>query len=32
MDIIIEYDSSLIPNRPAFNDMVDNSYAEKALK
>lgn len=32
MDIIIEYDSSLIPQKPAFNTIVDNSYAEKATK
>ena len=32
MDIIIEYDSSLIPQKPAFNAIVDNSYAEKAIK
>lgn len=32
MDIIIEYDNSLIPQKPAFNAIVDNSYAEKAIK
>lgn len=32
MNIIIEYDKSLIPQKPAFNSIVDNSYVEKAMK
>ena len=31
MDIIQDYDSSLITNRPEFSKIVDNSYAEKAV-
>lgn len=31
MDIIIEYDDSLIPKKPAFNSLVDNSYAQKTV-
>lgn len=29
MDIITKYDSSLIPSRPPFNDIVNNNFAEK---
>lgn len=32
MDIIQDYDSSLIPQRPSFDKIVDNSYAQKAMK
>lgn len=32
MNIIEDYDSSLMPARPSFNKMVDNSYAQKAMK
>lgn len=32
MDIIEEYDKSLIKERPDFNKIVDNSYAEEAIK
>eukprot|EP00828_Plagiopyla_frontata_P048695 TRINITY_DN941_c0_g1_i2.p1 TRINITY_DN941_c0_g1~~TRINITY_DN941_c0_g1_i2.p1 ORF type:complete len:400 (-),score=55.24 TRINITY_DN941_c0_g1_i2:1567-2766(-) len=32
MDIIIEYDSSLISKRPDFNKIVDNSYSERVIK
>lgn len=32
MDIIGEYDKSLIPQRPEFNKIVDNSYAHKIIK
>lgn len=32
MDIIQDYDSSLIPQRPSFDEIVDNSYAQKAMK
>lgn len=32
MDIIEGYDKSLIPQRPEFNKIVDNSYVEKAVK
>lgn len=32
MDIIQSYKSSLIPERPAFNKMVNNSFGEKAIK
>lgn len=32
MDIIQGYDSKLIPSRPAFEKIVDNSYAEAATK
>ena len=32
MDIIIEYDSSLIPEKPQFSTIVDNSYAENSIK
>ncbi|WP_163194579.1 ABC transporter substrate-binding protein [Clostridium thermarum] len=32
MDIIQAYDSKLIPERPAFEEIVDNSFAEKAVK
>lgn len=32
MDIIQSYDSSLIPTRPDFNTIVNNSFAEKAVK
>lgn len=32
MDIIQAYDSKLIPERPAFEDIVDNRFAEKAVK
>ncbi|WP_294373176.1 ABC transporter substrate-binding protein [uncultured Clostridium sp.] len=31
MDIIEDYDNSLITERPEFSKIVDNSYAEKAL-
>ena len=30
MDIIIEYDETLIPEKPRFNKIVDNTYAKKA--
>ncbi|AKA71809.1 ABC transporter substrate-binding protein [Clostridium scatologenes] len=32
MDIIQSYNQSLIPQRPAFNKIVNNSFAEKAIK
>lgn len=32
MDIISDYDKNLISQRPEFNKIVDNSYAEKATK
>ncbi|WP_160673464.1 ABC transporter substrate-binding protein [Clostridium sp. C8-1-8] len=32
MDIIQSYKSDLIPSRPPFNKIVDNSFGEKALK
>ncbi|GAA0077625.1 ABC transporter substrate-binding protein [Clostridium sp. CTA-5] len=32
MDIIQEYDNSLIPTRPDFNKIVDNTYATNAVK
>lgn len=32
MDIISDYDASLMPQRPEFSKIVDNSYAEKAAK
>lgn len=32
MDIIQSYKSSLIPQRPAFNKIVNNTYGEKAIK
>ncbi|MGN0145024.1 MAG: ABC transporter substrate-binding protein, partial [Clostridium sp.] len=32
VDIIQDYDSSLITERPDFNKIVDNSYAENAVK
>ena len=32
MDIIQDYDASLIPKRPDFNKIVDNSYVQKAMK
>ncbi|MBN1068569.1 ABC transporter substrate-binding protein [Clostridium botulinum] len=32
IDIIQEYDKSLIPSKPDFNKIVDNSFAEKATK
>lgn len=32
MDIITDYDSSLMPQRPEFIKIVDNSFAEKAAK
>ena len=32
MDIISDYDKSLLPQRPEFSKIVDNSYAEKAVK
>lgn len=32
MDIIADYDQSLIPQRPEFNKIVDTSYAENAIK
>lgn len=32
MDIIQSYDSSLIPSRPSFEKIVNNSFAEKAKK
>lgn len=32
MDIIQGYDESLMPQRPEFSKMVDNSYAEKVVK
>lgn len=32
MDIISDYDQNLIPARPDFNKIVDNSYSEKASK
>lgn len=32
MDIIRDYDPSLMPERPEFSKIVDNSYAEKAAK
>lgn len=32
MDIIADYDPSLMPERPEFSKIVDNSYAEKAAK
>lgn len=31
MDIITQYDNSLIPKKPAFNSLVDNSYAQKTV-
>jgi NitT/TauT family transport system substrate-binding protein len=32
MDVIQSYKSSLIPERPPFDKIVDNSFAEKAVK
>ena len=32
MDIIHGYDESLMPQRPEFNKMVDNSYVQKVVK
>lgn len=32
MDIIQSYDSSLIPQRPAFSKIVNNTFAEKVIK
>lgn len=32
MDIISDYDKSLLPQRPEFSKIVDNSYAERAVK
>jgi NitT/TauT family transport system substrate-binding protein len=32
MDIIQSYDSSLLPSRPSFDAIVDNKFAEKAVK
>lgn len=32
MDIIQSYDQSLIPQRPAFSKIVNNSFAEKVIK
>ena len=32
MDIITDYDASLMPQRPEFNKIVDNSYAQKVAK
>ncbi|MBU5485428.1 ABC transporter substrate-binding protein [Clostridium sp. MSJ-11] len=32
MDIIQSYNNDLIPERPKFNDIVNNSFSEKALK
>jgi NitT/TauT family transport system substrate-binding protein len=32
MDIITDYDSSLMPQRPEFTKIVDNSFAENAVK
>ncbi|AGX42203.1 ABC transporter substrate-binding protein [Clostridium saccharobutylicum] len=32
MDIIQDYDQSLIPQRPEFGKIVDNSYAQQAIK
>ncbi|AOR24100.1 ABC transporter substrate-binding protein [Clostridium taeniosporum] len=32
IEIIQEYDDSLIPSKPDFNKIVDNSFAEKATK
>lgn len=31
MDIITEYDENLMPQRPQFTKMVDNSYAQEAI-
>lgn len=32
IDIIQGYDSTLLPDKPAFEDIVDNSFAEKAVQ
>ena len=32
MDVIESYDSSLLPERPSFEKIVDNNFAEKAMK
>ncbi|HCW53720.1 MAG TPA: nitrate ABC transporter substrate-binding protein [Clostridium sp.] len=32
MDIIQDYDSGLMPQRPRFDKIVDNSFAQKAMK
>ncbi|MDR3597636.1 ABC transporter substrate-binding protein [Clostridium sp.] len=32
MDIISDYDKSLLPDRPQFTKIVDNSYADEAVK
>ncbi|MGL4107008.1 ABC transporter substrate-binding protein [Clostridium sp. LP20] len=32
MDVIQSYDSSLIPSRPSFDNIVNNSFAEKIIK
>lgn len=32
MDIISDYDKSLLPQRPEFNKIIDNFYAENAAK
>lgn len=32
MDIIQDYDASLIPQRPSFNKIVDNSFTQRAMK
>ena len=32
MDVIENYDSSLLPDRPSFEKIVNNSFAEEAMK
>jgi len=32
MDIITDYDGKLMPQRPEFSKIVDNSYAQKVVK
>jgi len=32
MDIISDYDGKLMPQRPEFSKIVDNSYAQKVVK
>jgi NitT/TauT family transport system substrate-binding protein len=32
MEIIADYDASLMPQKPEFNKIVDNSYAQKVVK